>query len=359
MEENEEKKETHQAMLFVDWDLKLSNTLIWLHGRAWPLSGGIFVLALLSVMSYFREEGIPISVASSSALTVFPSVFAMTLIQVIVILVALLLPIRIFFAPTKRDGNPLLPHLYEDSDAATLKIISKHMKWWLVAAFLTGLLWGLVEISPKECYAVGTLLMLFLVPWPLSRFITCGKLLNTGATKGLIEFQVLAYWCLIIQMLVALSAVTISTHLVNQWINGSKFWLVVVCISATLSLALLQWVVAKVQVDHRRSPQANRSLPLLSVTIALLIAMSPLGAQSAGLSLQVRAPDGGACAALTSISRIKYAEVKSTNSSETNSINVRILMEAHDTYLVRPWLSTTKEITFIPINAVTNIKPCK
>jgi hypothetical protein len=56
---------------------QLSQGLLWLNERAWPLGGSILLIAGIYLFQYIQVEKIPLSITSSAVVAALPAMFVM------------------------------------------------------------------------------------------------------------------------------------------------------------------------------------------------------------------------------------------------------------------------------------------
>ena len=89
----------------------LSNGLLWLNERAWPLTVGILSVAGLYLYQYIQVEKVPLSILSAAAFTALPAMFAMLVFVIGMMGASILMPTFILFLRLNATGARLSDQL--------------------------------------------------------------------------------------------------------------------------------------------------------------------------------------------------------------------------------------------------------
>ncbi|HIZ49675.1 MAG TPA: hypothetical protein IAA18_01190 [Candidatus Pseudomonas excrementavium] len=101
MNDFEKVTEEHLAPeVKINWHDAVSDGLLWLNERAWPLGGGIFFISVLYLHNYIQTEQIPLSITSTAVITALPTIFAILIFVIAVLSAVILLPTAMLFTPT-------------------------------------------------------------------------------------------------------------------------------------------------------------------------------------------------------------------------------------------------------------------
>jgi hypothetical protein len=339
----------------------LGDVLEWLNDRAWPLGGAVLATAMIYERNYFQEEGIPLSVVSSAAVTALPAVFIMLLFVITVLASLIMTPAILLFTPmTAAKDEWLIP----DGKTEPRNMVRFGLRW-LSSLIPLGLVLFFIGIKPPAWAASHPGLWSFL---SLSALLVAGILLlcqllrhhpNVKLKHISFDFWFAAVFAACLQVLVLTIVALLAARAASLYVEDIGVFLFFLALGI-IGLALSQIIgVAAV----RGVIGGGNQWKVAGLAVALLVggggALPSFSAALAGYSIQVAGPDGKPCAVFVWASGVMPIEAIQNVGNKQRTVNVRILAEADQVYYVRPKNTHSKAISLVPRSSVKTIDVCK
>jgi len=338
---------------------QISQWLLWLNERAWPLTVGILLTAGVYLYQYVQEEKIPLSITSSAVITALP-VMAAILVFIISILGAFfLLPIFVLFHRLNDSGRRL-------SDEFTLGQASpeqqtRHRRMlgrWAASLFILGFFcaslsaigsqvsgtwyWGLAA-------AVGTLLTMAAYYWLLTRGVE-------GPMS--MDFRFACLMSAFVQMGVILNITIIAIDIAGRYVSN-LWWLVPLMLVELLVIWIIQLLGALfVKKMHGHENPVALVACAVMVLVIFLGLYPPSGAKLGGFAFQVSASGARNCTILNFGPESKGLESITDPDRPGFSRPLRVIAEADGTYYVRLWKTDSKAVQFVPRANLVGVDVC-
>ena len=346
----------------INWHDAVSDGLLWLNERAWPLGGGILFMSALYLHNYIQTEQIPLSITSPVIVTALPTLFAMLILVIALLSSLILIPTAMLFTPMKKGEPPQIACMSADGTAENIR----QRKWlafqWLAGLTVVGAFWILIVFfAPvRDAHAVFQFmgfvltLLLFIVAVNFTQLRRARR--SPRGVSGDYIFS-----CLIsslVQVLVTLYAFSVTEVLASQY--ESNVWTQVLYMTIGLVILwFIQFAGANLLlgVMQHQNPVAYVTL-IAAVVISVLGLISPVSSKLAGYAFQFSASGGKPCAVFTWSSNHEVGVDSLSQHATRNSIPLRVLAKADDYYLVRPHGTMSKAVTFVPQQAVAIIDEC-
>ena len=338
---------------------QLSQCLLWLNERAWPLTVGILLMAGVYLYQYIQEEKIPLSITSSAVITALP-VMSAILIFIISILVAfVLLPIFVLFHRFNDSNRRLSDELTLGPATAQQRKRHKRMLGrWAASLLVLGTFCALLSVIGSQVSAtwywtlvavVGTLLTIAAYYW----------LMTLGVEGPMsMDFRFACLMSAFVQMGVILNVTIVAIDIAGRYVSN-LWWMVPLMLVELLVLWIIQLLGALFVVKMR-----SHDNPLAMVACAVMVLVMVLGfypasgARLGGFAFQVSASGARNCTVLNFGPESKGFESITDPDRPGFSRPLRVIAEADGTYFVRLWNSDTKAVQFVPRAGLVGVDVC-
>lgn len=338
---------------------QLSQCLLWLNERAWPLTVGILLMAGVYLYQYIQEEKIPLSITSSAVITALP-VMSAILIFIISILVAfVLLPIFVLFHRFNDSQRRLSDELTLGPATAQQRKRHKRMLGrWAASLVVLGTFCALLSVIGSQVSAtwywtllavVGTVLTIAAYYW----------LMTLGVDGPMsMDFRFACLMSAFVQMGVILNVTIVAIDIAGRYVSN-LWWMVPLMLVELLVLWIIQLLGALFVVKMR-----SHDNPLAMVACAVMVLVMVLGfypasgARLGGFAFQVSASGARNCTVLNFGAESKGFESITDPDRPGFSRPLRVIAEADGTYFVRLWKSDTKAVQFVPRAGLVGVDVC-
>ena len=356
---------------------QISQGLVWLNERAWPLSGCILFISMLYLTGFIVEEKVPLSIASSSIIATLPVLFVMILLFIVLLVGFLLSPTAMLFTAIKKPGKQRLVDLLTkpDSGGGRFSIPKRIVIGWflmpVVAVIFIGVVWLLFStwnVIPK--WLVNALVLLSL-PSSIVLFIWLvirEKSLKLKLRDFSSDFWMATCFSVLPQFLIITYVFLLSIRLA-QASGDSLVLLWSAVFLGVIALCFFQLIGAKfIAWSTQPDRSLSKSFKAGFIIVALLGAYPPTASLLTGVAFQITASGGRACAVLTWNSENPSGIEALYNPKDPNqSRNLRILIQVDEYYFARPKLDkaekdagaqTSTKVYFVPREIVSGIDDC-
>ncbi|CAM3968832.1 hypothetical protein D3C81_886780 [compost metagenome] len=320
---------------------QLSDGLLWINDRAWPLGGCLLFLSGLYLHQYIQVEKIPLSITSGAVITALPIMFAMMIFVIVVLSTNILLPTMVLFQRLDAKGRRLADQLEGKSrGAVSLAWLAGSLALALFLAF-SG--YFVIQIGPMDWYwlvllpvgliAVATFVgfIHWLVPTDLDK-----------PERG--EFYTIALCSAGLQLLVLLQVTAVVETLVGELAGSASTFLPIMALEV-LVLVIVQVLMVAMMVHFHRQKNVFRPLMVSFTLLLMVVGLFPeAAAKIGGYALQVSGSGGRTCIVL--------------NTEQGPTESMKILAEADGIYYARPITATTKELQLIRRDTVKGFDEC-
>ncbi|WPN98574.1 hypothetical protein [Pseudomonas sp. MUP55] len=343
---------------------QLSNGLLWLNERAWPLTVGILSVAGLYLYQYIQVEKVPLSILSGAAFTALPAMFAMLVFVIGMMGASILIPTFILFKRLNDAGVRLSDQL--NLSAQSPQVTAQHRRLllhWGASVIVLGVFWlcavylsANVDSGPllTTSWIVAIVLVVLAYVWIIIRARPAHVALRD--ISG--EFWMASAGAGVIQMLVIL-IVTVPVSRAFSEYSDSVVLFAPFMAAELLVLFLIQGSGAclVVSMNHHKNPVASASLAAFTLLIVLGL-IPATGAKLGGMPLQASASGGRACTLMVWSAEAKVPAALADAQSPQRSVKLRILADSDGSYIVRPSQAKEKTITFVPHANVAQLDEC-
>ncbi|MBI6633680.1 hypothetical protein YA0871_13495 [Pseudomonas paralactis] len=343
---------------------KLSNGLLWLNERAWPLTVAILSVAGLYLYQYIQVEKVPLSILSTAALTALPAMFAMLVFVIGMMGAFILIPTFILFKRMNSAGARLSDQL--NLSPGSPQVTAQHRRlllhwaaslavpyiFWLFAVYLS----AKAESGPllTVSWIVAVVLVVMVYVWIIIRARPAHIALRDISR----EFWFASAGAGVIQMLVILMVTVPVSRAFGEY-SDSIVLFAPFMFAEMVVLFLIQGCGAcmVISMNDHENPAAPVSLVVLSLLVVL--GMIPeAGAKLGGLPLQASASGGRACTLMTWSDDAKVLRALVDADNPQRSVKLRVMADSDGSYIVRPWQAKEKTVSFVPHAAVAQLDEC-
>ncbi|MHC8314960.1 hypothetical protein [Pseudomonas sp. LB3P31] len=338
---------------------QLSQFLLWLNERAWPLTVGILLMSGVYLYQYIQEEKIPLSITSSAVITALP-VMSAILVFIITILVAfVLLPIFVLFHKLNDSDRRL-------SDELTLGRASpeqrkRHIRMlgrWAASLLVLGTFCALLSAIGSQvsgtwywtlAAVVGTVLTIAVYYW----------LMTLGIDGPMsMDFRFACLMSAFVQMGVILNVTIIAIDIAGRYVSN-LWWLVPLMLGEVLVLWIIQLLGALFVVKMRSHDNPLALVACAVLVLVVVLGMYPgSGAKLGGFAFQVSASGARNCTIVNFGPESKGFEAITDPARPGFSRPLRVIAEADGTYFVRLWKSDSKAVQFVPRAGLVGVDVC-
>jgi hypothetical protein len=338
---------------------RLSRSLLWLSERAWALSVGILLTAGLFLYQYILEEQIPLSITSSAVLAALPTMSAILIFIILVLVTFILSPIFVLFHRLNASDKRLSDDFSFEQRTREQRL--RHLRLlarWGGGLSILGIFCALFSVIGSQ--VTGNL------------WWTCLAMLSTGLTffayyrvmtlgvEGPVstDFRMACVMSAFVQMGVILSVTTVAIDLAGRYVS-SLWWLLLLVPVELLILGMIQLLGALFVVKMR-----GHDHPVAFVAIGVMAMVVALGlypassAKLGGFALQVSSSGARQCTIMSFVPDTKGLEAIMDADKPGVSRPLRVLAEADGIYFVRPWKADSKLIQFVPRASLTGMDAC-
>lgn len=369
---DQEKRETVEDQLGssfkVDWLTEVSNGLLWLNDRAWPLAGGVLFTATMYVFKYIQDEKVPLSITSPSVIAALPIIFALLSFFIAVTALLFLIPTTMLLTPMTLHGDHLIGKLEREGSGKRGKALRATLIFgWLSGLSALGVIVWLAIFIPAEWRAMYPNLVAVTLPILVvsSAVVFVGFFLYVQGLSGLrwrdvsAEFKATCMMGSVLQLFALLFFFSSALAIVRNG-GGSYVHLLGVALLGILGIGVCQVIAAVGLSSLKRSGRSfSVGIFITIFGLMLLLLLTPVSSKLAGFALQVTASGGRACTVLrwtpdaAAITKL-FEDPKRKGYSQ----NLRIWNSDDGYYQVRPFNVATKEIWFIPRASVAGVDGC-
>ncbi|MBA1429275.1 MULTISPECIES: hypothetical protein [Pseudomonas fluorescens group] len=343
---------------------KLSNGLLWLNERAWPLTVGILSVAGLYLYQYIQVEKVPLSILSAAAFTALPAMFAMLVFVIGMMGASILIPTFILFKRMNRTGVRLSDQLNLSPASPQATAQHRRVLWhWAASVAVPCVFWPCaVYLSAKAesgplltvSWIAAVVLVVMAYVWIIVRARPAhvalrdisGEFLFASASAGGI------------QLLVILMVTVPVSHAFGEYSDSIVLFAPFMA-TEMIVLFLIQGCGACMVVSM--SDHENPAAPVSLVVFSLLVVLGMIpeaGAKLGGLPLQASASGGRACTLMTWTDDAKALRVLVDADNPQRSVKLRVMADSDGSYIVRPWQAREKTVSFVPHASVAQLDEC-
>lgn len=354
-----EKIETPSAQPSPNRYTQLSQGLLWLNERAWPLGGSILLVAGIYLFQYIQVEKIPLSITSSAVIAALPAMFAMLVFLIVMLGSLVVMPAFIMFHRLNDSGERLSDHLSFDQGKSGLTALHRRLvlHWGYGLLLLGAFVWLLGVLAPltqrNGWWIVGEVVVGLLTLAAHAWIVT--RVYKTRITR---EFWFACVMSALVQWFAILNVTLVVARSVSEYVED-VWWFIPFMLLELVLLWLIQLAGAYFVVVIRRHehPIAHAALVGMAVIVALGL-IPQASAKLAGVTLQLPSSGARHCTIVTWTPDTKLLEAIKDPSNPGSSIRLRLLAEADGMYIVRPWRTEAKAVQFIPRASVTGFDEC-
>lgn len=338
---------------------QLSQCLLWLNERAWPLTVGILLMAGVYLYQYIQEEKIPLSITSSAVITALPVMSAILIFIISILLAFVLLPIFVLFHRFNDSQRRLSDELTLGPATAQQRKRHKRMLGrWASSLVVLGTFCALLSVIGSQVSAtwywtllavVGTVLTIAAYYW----------LMTLGIDGPMsMDFRFACLMSAFVQMGVILNVTIVAIDIAGRYVSN-LWWMVPLMLVELLVLWIIQLLGALFVVKMR-----SHDNPLAMVACAVMVLVMVLGfypasgARLGGFAFQVSASGARNCTVLNFGAESKGFESITDPDRPGFSRPLRVIAEADGTYFVRLWKSDTKAVQFVPRAGLVGVDVC-
>ena len=338
---------------------QLSQCLLWLNERAWPLTVGILLMAGVYLYQYIQEEKIPLSITSSAVITALPVMSAILIFIISILLAFVLLPIFVLFHRFNDSQRRLSDELTLGPATAQQRKRHKRMLGrWAASLVVLGTFCALLSVIGSQVSAtwywtllavVGTVLTIAAYYW----------LMTLGIDGPMsMDFRFACLMLAFVQMGVILNVTIVAIDIAGRYVSN-LWWMVPLMLVELLVLWIIQLLGALFVVKMR-----SHDNPLAMVACAVMVLVMVLGfypasgARLGGFAFQVSASGARNCTVLNFGAESKGFESITDPDRPGFSRPLRVIAEADGTYFVRLWKSDTKAVQFVPRAGLVGVDVC-
>jgi hypothetical protein len=338
---------------------QLSQGLLWLNERAWPLGGSILLIAGIYLFQYIQVEQIPLSITSSAVVAALPAMFAMLVFVIAMLGALIVMPAFILFHRLNDSGERLSDHLSFDLGTSGLTPLHRRLvlHWLYGVLLLGGFVWLIGALAAYDhtggWWIVGMvglgLLTLLGHAWIITR---------VWKTSVSFEFWIACVMSALVQWIAILNVTVVVARSVSEYVED--VWLFIPFMFLELVLLwLIQLGGAYFVVVMRRHEHPVAHAALVAMVIIFVVGLIPqTSAKLAGATLQLPSSGARNCAVMTWAPGTPLLDAIKDPGHPGSSIRLRLLAEADGMYIVRPWRADTKAVQFVPRSSVTGIDEC-
>lgn len=338
---------------------QLSQGLLWLNERAWPLGIGILLTAGMYLYQYIQDEKIPLSITSSAVIAALPAMSAMLVFVISVLVAFIIMPIFVLFHRLNDSGKRLSDDFSFDKISPELS--ARHRRLilrWGGGLLILGIYCTLVGAAgpyvPRGGWWIGAgLLGLLLTVLAYTVFITRGQNITVSA-----DFRFICVMSALVQVFVILTVTSVVLPIAAEYVNNI-WWLVPLMFLELFFLWLIQLLGALLVVRTRRHENPVAFIATVVFAIVILLGLyPPSSAKLAGFALQVSASGGRNCTVMNFGADSKGVEAITDPARPGYSRPLRVIAEVDGIYFVRPWKSDSKAVQFVPRASLTGVDAC-
>lgn len=342
----------------------LSNGLLWLNERAWPLTVGILSVAGLYLYQYIQVEKVPMSILSAAAFTALPAMFAMLVFVIGMMGVSILMPTFILFHRLNDKGVRLSDQL--NPSTRTPELMAQHRRLilhWAASVGVIGVFW-LFAVYVSANLDSGPLLVTgWIVAVAVATLAYVYIIIRACTSQVRVREISMGFWVAsisagFIQMLVILMVTVAVSRAFSEYSDSVMLFVPFMVVELAV-LVVIQGTGACLVVGMKghKNPIAPTSLAVLAVLVFLGL-VPETGAKLGGLPLQASASGGRMCTLMIWSGDAKVPSLLLDTENQTRSIKLRVLADSDGSYIVRPWQAREKTVTFVPHSSVAQLDEC-
>ena len=354
-----EKIGTPSAQKSPNRHTQLSQGLLWLNERAWPLGGSILLVAGIYLFQYIQVEKIPLSITSSAVIAALPAMFAMLVVFIVMLGSLVVMPAFIMFHRLNDSGERLSDHLSFDQRKPELTALHGRLvlHWGYGLLVLGAFVWLIGALAPytqlSGWWIVGEigvgLLTLAAHAWIITRVY------KTRIDKA---FWFACVMSALVQLFAILTVTVVVARSVSEYVED-VWWFIPFMLLELFLLWLIQLAGAYFVVVVRRHEHPIAHGALVGRAVIFAVGLIPqASAKLAGVTLQLPSSGARHCTVVTWAPDTKVLEAIKDPNNPGSSIRLRLLAEADGIYIVRPWRTEAKAVQFIPRASVTGFDEC-
>ena len=342
----------------------LSNGLLWLNERAWPLTVGILSVAGLYLYQYIQVEKVPLSILSAAAFTALPAMFAMLVFVIGMMGASILMPTFILFHRLNDKGVRLSDQL--NPSTRTPELMARHRRLilhWAASVGVVGVFW-LFAVSVFATLDSGPLLATgWVVAIVIATLAYVCLIIRARPAEVRVRDISMGFWVAsisagFIQMLVILMVTVAVSRAFSEYSDSVMLFVPFMAVELVV-LIVIQGVGAclVVGMKNHKNPIALTSLAVLLLLVFLGL-VPETGAKLGGLPLQASASGGRMCTLMIWSGDAKVPGLLLDTENQTRSIKLRVLADSDGSYIVRPWQAREKTVTFVAHSSVAQLDEC-
>lgn len=338
---------------------QLSQSLLWLNERAWPLTIGVLLTAGVYLYQYIQEEKIPLSITSSAVITALPVMSAILVFIISVLAAFILLPIFVLFHRLDESGKRLSDEFSVDQTSPEKRARHRGMLWrWGSSLLIFGTFCALLTLIGSQITAT----------WYWGLAAALGLMLTMACYFWLLTFNVerpvstdFRFACVMsafVQIGVILNVTIVAIEIADQYIQ-SLWWLVPLMAGVLFFVWMIQLLGAMFVVKMRRHEHPVALIASVGIVLVILLGLyPPTGAKLGGFAFQVSASGARNCSIMNFVPESKGLEPVMDPGKPGFSLPLRVIAEADGVYFVRPWRTDTKAVRFVPRASLLGVDGC-
>jgi len=338
---------------------QLSQGLLWLNERAWPLGGSVLLIAGIYLFQYIQVEKIPLSITSSAVVAALPAMFAMLVFVIAMLGALIVMPAFILFHRLNDAGERLSDHLSFDRGKSALTPLHRRLiLHWLYGVLLLGLFVWLIGALASYGYNSGGWILGQVVLGIATLLGHAWIITRVWKTRVSLDFWLACVMSALIQWVAILNVTVVVARSVSEYVED--VWLFIPFMFLELVLLwLIQLGGAYFVVVVRRHEHPVAHSALVAMVVIFVVGLIPqTSAKLAGVTLQLPSSGARNCTVMTWAPSTQLLDAIKDPGNPGSSIRLRLLAEADGMYIVRPWRAEAKAVQFVPRSSVTGIDEC-
>ena len=343
---------------------RLSNGLLWLNERAWPLTVGILSVAGLYLYQYIQMEKVPLSILSASAFTALPAMFAMLVFVIGMMGASILVPTFILFTRLNGTGVRLSDQLNLSPQSPQETAQHRRLLGHWAASLLVMFVFWMSAVYLSVNAESGLLLTLSWIVAIIAAVVAyVGIILRARPAHVALrelsgEFWLASAGAGVVQMVVILMVTVPVSRAFSEYSDSAVFFAPFMAAEMAV-LFLIQGSAACLVVRMRVQKNPVAFASLVAFALIVLLGLIPAsGAKLGGLPLQGSASGGRVCTLMTWAAEAKVPGVLVDADNPRRSVKLRVMADSDGSYIVRPWQAKEKTITFVPRASVAQLDEC-
>jgi len=341
----------------------LSDGLLWLNERAWPLTIFILLIAGMGLLGFAQQERIPIPF--STVINILPALIALDVFIVVEVVFVVCFPVLMLLTPIKNSSS--IFDLWQETRGSTRKIrhgaeffVARYCCFMFVyfAAIFALIVWRDLPINTSS--PISILFGLCVLVAPVMRFyFRIRKKIESIPLKDVsVVFWLTSIGGSITQAMLMLCILILS----GRGASGSEYEVRIFFLYALLgviALVVVQFFAGAITTAIARSRPSMEKVTLsAAIIIALPLMIPPVGAKITSTAFQMIGAGGRSCVILTWAEKDITSGYRDIFVGSRQSKELRIVFEADGIYRVRKRQADSAKIYFIPVSAIASVDDC-